>query len=651
MNSGNTISQENKNLNFLAFFVQLIAFMFLCGWIFNTALIRKIDLAAISMNPLTAVSFILIGFVILTNSSDSNNATKKNVTLFISFFFLIPVLLTISDFLFYSHFNADRFFFDQRITTFKMSAAAAINFLLIGLALLLYNASNKTARFASQCLIFSCLYLSLIYFFGYVYNVGLVGIPSLIPMQLHTSLLFITVCLGLLFLNSQEGILEPIISSKPGGIASRKFLPLLLCSPFVIGVLSILVLHRSYDNGFMMALFSVILVLLGFVIIWYFARLLNIMDGSVKGNEMSLQKKLTALQRSECLLSEMGKMAKVGIWEIYLYDDIPPIWSEEIYSIYKFKSKEVMTLETAMKYYKPESRKILMEHFHKAMTVGTPYDLELKLITSNAREIWVHAIGCPIHDDTGQIIGVRGVLQDIEDLKRKEFLLQVSLNVIEDQNRRLLSFSNTVSANLMGHSKNLAITLGFLREQRSEIHKNTLIEEISETSESINVAIAHLNEIVRIEANIDQQKSLIKFEDIINEVTEPLQTEIDNSNIKIHADFSACEFITYLPAYLKSIFQNLVTNTIKYKEEGVPVVVTIKSYLEDSKPVLTFSNIGLGALINKNPETEIGLFKTITHTNARGTWLSLTKSQVEALGGSIEMQSSREEGTIFKITF
>jgi signal transduction histidine kinase len=56
--------------------------------------------------------------------------------------------------------------------------------------------------------------------------------------------------------------------------------------------------------------------------------------------------------------------------------------------------------------------------------------------------------------------------------------------------------------------------------------------------------------------------------------------------------------------------------------------------------------------MSKVGEKIFGLYKTF-HGNedAKGLGLFITKSQVEALGGHINLQSEFNKGTIFKITF
>lgn len=67
---------------------------------------------------------------------------------------------------------------------------------------------------------------------------------------------------------------------------------------------------------------------------------------------------------------------------------------------------------------------------------------------------------------------------------------------------------------------------------------------------------------------------------------------------------------------------------------------------------LTFTDNGKGIDLEKYGATIFGMHKTF-HRNkdARGVGLYITKNQVEAMGGSITVQSKVNSGTSFKILF
>ena len=72
----------------------------------------------------------------------------------------------------------------------------------------------------------------------------------------------------------------------------------------------------------------------------------------------------------------------------------------------------------------------------------------------------------------------------------------------------------------------------------------------------------------------------------------------------------------------------------------------------DGYKVLSISDNGLGIDLKKHKNSLFGMYKTFhKNQNSRGIWLFITKNQVEAMGGKIEVSSEPDRGTTFKIFF
>ena len=125
---------------------------------------------------------------------------------------------------------------------------------------------------------------------------------------------------------------------------------------------------------------------------------------------------------------------------------------------------------------------------------------------------------------------------------------------------------------------------------------------------------------------------------------------ITSSGAVIQADFTKCRFIYYPAVHLKSIFQNLLTNAIKYKQNGHPPKIDITTCCEDKFVVLEVKDQGMGIDMNLYKDKLYGLFQRFhTHVEGSGIGLHMIYSIVESYGGRIYIESEVNKGTIFKI--
>jgi len=141
------------------------------------------------------------------------------------------------------------------------------------------------------------------------------------------------------------------------------------------------------------------------------------------------------LGRQRFLLERTQELAQVGAWELDLRTDPPRKrqLTDEIKRIHGVPLDEPFDLETGTDYYHPDDQLHIRRAVEEAMEDGESYDLEARLVTADGDLRWVRTTGEPVYED-GDIVKLRGVLQDVTDRKGYELTLQS----LHDATRRLL---------------------------------------------------------------------------------------------------------------------------------------------------------------------------------------------------------------------
>ncbi len=147
------------------------------------------------------------------------------------------------------------------------------------------------------------------------------------------------------------------------------------------------------------------------------------------------------LKASEKLLSRTSKLSKIGGWRLDL-DTNNSTWTEETYNIFEVNfDREGHRLAEALDFYTPKSRSIISKAVELATRTGTPYDLELEIITAHGNHRWVQTMG-EANRKNGQIVSISGTIQDITDKNVSEAALKRSeaqLRIITDNLPILIS--------------------------------------------------------------------------------------------------------------------------------------------------------------------------------------------------------------------
>ncbi|MDB6139232.1 MAG: multi-sensor hybrid histidine kinase [Verrucomicrobiaceae bacterium] len=130
----------------------------------------------------------------------------------------------------------------------------------------------------------------------------------------------------------------------------------------------------------------------------------------------------------ESVLREAGQIAKVGGWSYHPVSG-DALWTPEVAQIHEMPPQATTSRDASLSFFQGPNRNRLETALTAAQDHGTPFDLELELITAKGNRRWVRAICNPLVED-GIVIRVRGCLQDITDRKRSEEALQESHDLL-----------------------------------------------------------------------------------------------------------------------------------------------------------------------------------------------------------------------------
>ena len=135
------------------------------------------------------------------------------------------------------------------------------------------------------------------------------------------------------------------------------------------------------------------------------------------------------LRRQNDLFRRAQKIAKVGGWEFRIGDHSLKseryTVTEQTLAIHGLPPEADLPPEKSLSFYHPEDRPAIREAFRRAVEEQKPYDLELRLEDANGNERWIRTRGEP-QVENGDVVRVRGTLQDITERKQQEQELRVA---------------------------------------------------------------------------------------------------------------------------------------------------------------------------------------------------------------------------------
>lgn len=322
--------------------------------------------------------------------------------------------------------------------------------------------------------------------------------------------------------------------------------------------------------------------------------------------------------------------------------------SQKWFQIYDIEGEDMI----GKSYYNIFSKvsKVRKMNIAKCLKGAVIQNYEEKIHRKNGDSVWLSWALRPWYSDENAIGGIIIHVADITRIKKEEELKSL-LRVAEDQNRRLKNFAHIVSHNLKSHSGNFEMLLDLFLQENPEVRDNEIIRLFKTASQNLSDTIAHLNEVVLINTSLDKSLVPIDLKEAIDEVIRGVSAIAIESEVIINNLVNDEVRVMAVPAYLDSILLNFITNGIKYRSLKRQSFLTLSATKENKYIVLSIEDNGLGIDLRRYRSKLFGMYKTF-HTdikNARGIGLFITKNQVEAIGGKIEVSSQVDKGTTFKI--
>ena len=244
------------------------------------------------------------------------------------------------------------------------------------------------------------------------------------------------------------------------------------------------------------------------------------------------------------------------------------------------------------------------------------------------------------------------IRQNAKQLLIEKTIQENLMDELTVQNQQLNDFANITSHNLRSPASNITALIATIEENSTVDEYKIIFDMLKKVAQNLNESLNQLMEVLHIKKNKLIDKEVLTFQKIYSKTLESLQGEILKSKAVIKADFSAIGEIEYSKIYLESIFHNLISNALKYRDLTRIPEITIQTEKKNNHIFLHVADNGLGIDLEKNGHKIFGMHQIFhNHPDAKGIGLFMTKTQIESMKGKISVSSEANVGTTFTVMF
>jgi PAS domain S-box-containing protein len=337
--------------------------------------------------------------------------------------------------------------------------------------------------------------------------------------------------------------------------------------------------------------------------------------------------------------------------------------AEELFGYTKDELKELQLgdLSSLNQTNGANSRKLSIKHMDRAVAgENVVYEWTVKRKDNKLIPCEVRLVKLPYE---GSNI-IRTSVIDITERKKAERMINLEKQKLEKSNARLLNLNDKLgmqtrqlqefayisSHNLRSPAGNIRALLDFYNSDPSEENLILLLEKLDVVSVDLLDTINDLADVVKIKNEISKDFSIINIAKLIEKASDSLSQEIKDKTASISVELNGISSIKASKTYMDSIILNLLSNALKYAHEERNPNIQITAKEDETYFTLTVKDNGLGIDLKKHGEKVFGLRRTF-HRNkdSKGIGLFITKAQLEAMEGSISIESELNIGTTFTI--
>jgi len=261
---------------------------------------------------------------------------------------------------------------------------------------------------------------------------------------------------------------------------------------------------------------------------------------------------------------------------------------------------------------------------------------------------WVDFVLLEYGEQTGQpsylLLG-----QDITPQKVMKQEQDQLNQMLVQQNQDLHQFTYIVSHNLRAPAANILGLLDiFNHDDLSDPFNQQVLDKLHQTAESLDHVLKDLNEILSHRGSIQRQREWIPLKPLLQEILSSLEYLLPEQMWQLNLDLHDLERLYSVRGYLMSIFTNLINNAIKYRDPKRRLELSITARQVDQQAVFCIQDNGRGMDLERYGHKVFGFYQRFHgDTEGRGLGLYLVKTQIEMLGGQIEVESHLDQGTSF----
>jgi PAS domain S-box-containing protein len=373
-------------------------------------------------------------------------------------------------------------------------------------------------------------------------------------------------------------------------------------------------------------------------------------EGFIKELKLAKEK----AEESEQRLKLATSSAELGIWDWDLINN-SMIWDERMFELYGIKQNTFSnTIDAWTNGLYPDDQQRATDEFNSALAGDSDFDTTFRILHPNGTVKYLKADAVVIRNNSKKAIRMIGINRDITESILAEQSLKISETHLKELNVTKDKFFSIISHDLRSPFGSVVSLLSIMAEKNAEFTLDEFkrfSQSALKTAQSTYQLLENLLEWSRLQRGVlPFDPEPITLKEFVNTLDPSIFEMAKKKQIAI--DFDIKNDLTAFAdsMMLHSIVRNLLTNAMKFTNEGGKVEIKAK-YYNENRILISIKDNGIGmdkTRLNKLFHTGVNVSRPGTDAEpSSGLGLILCKEFVEKQGGQIWIESEEGIGSTF----